>query len=575
MLAGMISAPEYYDPLDYPVRTRLRRNDVLNRMIALGDEGSPVGIKRSVGENAKPQPIGLPKDAGKKLSQRNQPFFVRYMIRQILNNANGAYDALGKSEKARQRTLFEGGLKIVTTMDAEWQSFAQRAANAPYQVAMPTNGRAHPDTSIVSVDTRSGAIRTMLSGKSFREDKLDLATTVHQPGSAFKPFILAAAFEQGVPPSQTYSSSSPFCSPLWDDDDGCVQNAEGAGSGGQVDLWSATENSINVVFAQLILDIGPETVPPVANKMGFTNELPGVAALATGSVDVSPLDMASGYATLANGGVHCVPYTVETILRDGKNLYEHEADCERALQPDIANQISAMLERVPVSGTAASAFSLGWGPWPVAGKTGTANDNVAVWFCGYTRQVATAVWVGSNGQPYSLGSVFGGTVAAPIWRSYMIQVMQGQDAIGFPDPPPPPQSTVPNVLGMTADEAIATLRDAGFNWALRPVDSTKKKDTVATQAPAPGASAELGLSIQLGISTGVAPKEKVPDVVGLTSVAARETLSDAGFEVRTVTKDVRKPEDDGIVLSQSPASGTPAADGSTVTITVGKRSGGG
>ncbi len=220
-----------------------------------------------------------------------------------------------------------------------------------------------------------------------------------------------------------------------------MQNAEGAGSGGQVDLWSATENSINVVFAQLILDVGPETVPPVANKMGFTNELPGVAALATGSVDVSPLDMASGYATLANGGVHCVPYAVETILRDGKNLYEHEADCERALQPDIANLISAMMERVPVSGTAASAFSLGWGPWPVAGKTGTANDNVAVWFCGYTRQVATAVWVGSHGTavPAGVREVFGGTVAAPIWRAYMIQrdARAGRDRLprsASPDP---------------------------------------------------------------------------------------------------------------------------------------------
>ena len=202
----------------------------------------------------------------------------------------------------------------------------------------------------MSVDTSNGAIRTMLSGKNFHEDKLDLATTQHQPGSSFKPYILAAAFEQGVPPSQSYSSSSPFCSPLWQDDDHCVDNAEGAGSGGKVDLWTATEDSINVVFAQLILDIGPETVPPVANKMGITTELPPVAALATGSVGVSPLDMAMGYATLANGGIHCSPYTVETILRDNKELYQHEADCERVLKPEIAHLISAMLERVPPVG---------------------------------------------------------------------------------------------------------------------------------------------------------------------------------------------------------------------------------
>ena len=438
----MIRRPSFYDPLTHPNRTRIRRNDVLNRMIALGEEGDPIGIKRSVGLHPKQQPLELPEGAGEGISQRNQPFFVRYMISQILNNANGSFDSLGKSEKARQRTLFEGGLKIITTLNPKWQNYAQQAADQPYAVYMPNHGSAHPDTSIVSVDTSNGAIRTMLSGKNFHEDKLDLATTQHQPGSSFKPYILAAAFEQGVPPSQSYSSSSPFCSPLWQDEDHCVDNAEGAGTGGKVDLWTATQDSINVVFAQLILDIGPETVPPVANKMGITTELPPVASLATGSVGVSPLDMAVGYATLANGGIHCSPYTVETILRDNKELYQHEADCERVLKPDIAHLITAMLERVPKYGTAASAFS-GWWPWPLAGKTGTANLNTNVWFCGYTRQVATAVWVGSNGTPYSLGSVFGGTVAAPIWRAYMSRVMQGQPALGFPEPRRRPRRRCP------------------------------------------------------------------------------------------------------------------------------------
>ena len=106
----------------------------------------------------------------------------------------------------------------------------------------------------------------MLSGRRFREDELALATDPHPTGSAFKPFVLAAAFEQGVPPSQSYSSASPFCSPLWQDEDHCVSNAEGSGSG-KVDLWTATENSINVVFAQLILDIGPETVADYEAKL--------------------------------------------------------------------------------------------------------------------------------------------------------------------------------------------------------------------------------------------------------------------------------------------------------------------
>jgi membrane peptidoglycan carboxypeptidase len=571
MLAGMIREPGGdYDPFRHPTRTKVRRNEVLVRMAALGPD-SPFGISSERLDRARHTPLGLPKGAGKKISQRNQPFFVKYMIRQILGNADGAYDALGRSEKARQRTLFEGGLKIITTMDPEWQDFAQQAAQAPYAIGLPTNGTAHPDTSIVSVDPSNGAIRTMVSGKNFQEDELDLAATPHPTGSAFKPFVLAAAFEQGVPPTQTYSSASPFCSPLWQDDDHCVFNAEGGSAGGKVDLWTATQDSINVVFAQLILDIGPETVPPVASKMGITVDLPPVASLATGSAEVSPLDMAVGYATLANGGTHCTPYTVQTILREGKTLYEHEANCERVLRPDIAHLITAMLERVPKYGTAAGAFSYGWGPWPVAGKTGTADLNKAVWFCGYTAQLSTAVWVGSNGNPYSLGDVFGGTVAAPIWRAYMVNVMSGLPVEGFPDAPDTESGTVPDVVGFTSDEAIAALQAAGFRATLVDVDSTQPEGTVVAQVPGGGASADLGIAIRLDVSTGSAPDGGVPGVVGMRSTAATTLLEDAGFEVRVRPVPVTDPTENGVVLSQSPGAGTPTPPGSIVTITVGRR----
>jgi membrane peptidoglycan carboxypeptidase len=570
-LAGMIRAPEYYDPLDRPKKALVRRNEVLVRMGALGPE-SPVGITSEREDRAKELPLGLPKGVG-KLTQKKQPFFVRYMIQQVLENANGQFDTLGRSVKARKRTLFEGGLQITTTVDPQWQEFAQQAANQPYRVAMPSNGKAHPDTSIVTVDTNSGAIRTMLSGKTFMEDELALAVDPHPTGSAFKPFVLAAAFEQGVPPTQTYSSASPFCSPLWDDVDNCVENAEGSGSG-KVDLWTATEDSINVVFAQLILDIGPATVPPVAEKMGVTNDLPPVASLATGSAEVSPLDMAVGFATLANGGVHCTPYTVQSIERDGDTLYEHEADCERVLRPDIAHLITAMLERVPASGTAASAF-YGWGTRPVAGKTGTADLNKAVWFCGYTRQLATAVWVGSNGNPYSLGSVFGGSVAAPIWRDYMARAVNGMPVQGFPEPPPPPTATVPNVVGLTKEKAIARLEEAGFNVSIVEVDSLEPEGIVAAQSPAGGATVDLGIAVKIEVSSGKPPKTEVPGTIGMPEDAARAAIEQAGFVVKVVYEQVKDESKVGTVVRQDPPGGTPGAEGSTVTLVVGKKGGGG
>ncbi|MEZ0234272.1 MAG: transglycosylase domain-containing protein [Actinomycetota bacterium] len=566
MLAGIIRSPEDYNPIDHPKRALVRRNEVLVRMGALGPE-SPVGITEEREERAKAQPVKLPEGVG-KLLQKKQPFFVRYMIRQVLENANGQFDSLGRSVKARKRTLFEGGLKITTTFDPTWQEFAQQAANQPYRVFIPSNGKAHPDTSIVTVDTKTGAIRTMLSGKNFMEDELALATDPHPTGSAFKPFVLAAAFEQGVPPTQTYSSASPFCSPLWQDEDGCVSNAEGSGKG-KVDLWTATENSINVVFAQLILDIGPETVPPVASKMGVSNDLPPVASLATGSAEVSPLDMAVGFATMANGGVHCSPYTVETIVRDGDPVFEHEPDCERVLRPDIAHLISAMLQRVPASGTAASAF-YGWGTRPVAGKTGTSDLNKAVWFCGYTRQLATAVWVGSNGNPYSMGSVFGGTVAAPIWRTYMARVVSGMPIEGFPEPPPPPTATVPNVVGLEKEQAIARLEGAGFNVSIVEVDSLEPEGIVAAQSPAGGATVDLGIAVRIEVSSGKPPKTEVPGTIGMGAGVARATLEDAGFVVKIEYDQVEDDSKVGKVIRQEPPGGTPAAEGTTVTIVVGK-----
>ncbi|MEX1263880.1 MAG: transglycosylase domain-containing protein [Actinomycetota bacterium] len=570
-LAGMIKIPEYYDPLDHPHLARVRRNEVLVGMGRLGPD-SPVGITEEREERAKALPLELPKGVG-KLTQKKQPFFVRYMIRQVLENANGQFNTLGRSVQARKRTLFEGGLQITTTVDPEWQGYAQQAADQPYSLSIPSQGKARPDTSIVTVDTKTGAIRTLLSGKNFMRDELALATDPHPTGSAFKPFVLAAAFEQGIPPTQTYSSSSPFCSPLWDDEDHCVENAEGSGSG-NVDLWTATEDSINVVFAQLILDIGPETVPPVASKMGVSYDLPPVASLATGSAEVSPLDMAVGFATLANGGVRCNPYTVETIVRDGDELYKHEADCDRALRPDIAHQITAMLERVPVSGTAASAFSAGWGAWPVAGKTGTADLNKAVWFCGYTRQLATAVWVGSNGNPYSLGSsIFGGSVAAPIWRSYMIRVMQGMSVLDFPEPPPPPIATVPDVVGLPREKAVARLAAAGFNASVVEVDSREPEGVVAAQSPAGGTTTALGTAVRLEVSTGKPPETEVPGTIGLTESAARAALEDAGFVVEVVFEQVKDESKVGKVLRQDPPGATAAAEGSTVTIVVGEAGG--
>ena len=565
-LAGMVRAPEYYDPLDRPKKMLLRRNDVLNRMAALG------WITDERNEKLKARPLRLPKDAG-KLPQKHPPFFVNYLTQQIVENESGEFDSLGRTEKARRRALYEGGLDIHTTLRPDWQRWAQAVAQRPLaRTIYPPPGSPAPDVSIVTVDNRTGAVKMILSGRNYRQDELDLATTGHQPGSAFKPFVLAGAFKVGVPPTQTYSSSSPWCSPAWDDEDHCVSNAEGGGIG-TIDLWSATEHSVNVVFAQLILDVGADVVANIAEEMigmdRATEGLEAVPALATGSVAISPLDMASGYQTIANDGRHCQPFTVETIERDGKVLVAHERSCYQVLKQADARLITAMLEAVPVSGTAADAFGSAWGSWPVAGKTGTAQENTNVWFGGYTKQFTTVVWVGSPGNPYSMGSVFGGSVAAPIWVAYMSEVMRGLPAIGFPDPPKPPEGPVPSVIGLKRKEAISVLSEAGFRVSVEIADSLAPKGQVFSQSPGGGAITPLGTLVTILISTGEPAQITVPQVVGMRGFDARAVPRSLGLTVVTERVQTGNPNQVGYVVSQEPTSQTPVIQGSTVTIVVG------
>jgi membrane peptidoglycan carboxypeptidase len=572
-LAGMIKAPGDYNPILNPRKTLLRRNDVLNRMLGLG------WIASGRAEKLKAKPLVLPKQAGKVLHQ-HPPFFVRYLTEQIIENEGGQFEDLGGTEAVRRRRLYEGGLEIHTTFEPKWQEWAEEVANQPLRVSITPPGNAPaPDVSIATIENDTGAVKVIVSGRDYRHDELDLATTPHQPGSAFKPFVLAGAFKRGISPDATYSSSSPWCSSRWDDEDHCVSNAEGGGYG-SVDLWRATEDSINVVFAQLIFDVGPGLVADITEQMiGMppTEGLPPVASLATGSVGISPIQMASGYQTIANDGRHCQPYTVERIVDgDGDVLLNHEPECTQVIRQGDARLITAMLEAVPKTGTASSAFSSGgWDDSrPVVGKTGTAQLNTNVWFSGYTRQFTTAVWVGSPGNPYSMGSVFGGTVAAPIWVAYMNRIMQGFPKLGFPKPPVAP---VPNVVGMERRDAIKALKKAGFTADVIIEDSTAPKGDVFAQEPGGGTTTLLGTRITLHVSSGVVPTTTIPRVVGMTLVAARSRLQSLGLTVGVMEIETDDPDLVGRVIDQDPNAGAVADVGTRVSLIVAveKTSGGG
>lgn len=574
LLAGMLQAPGTFDPITHPKVATRRRNLVIARMAELE------WISSQKADKAEAAGLGLADDVGAQQLER-PPFIVRYIVGQILENADHEFDAFGRTERARTHTLYQGGLKITTTLNADWQRAAEEAANQPWYVRPSNPGyNQRPDVAIVSVDNANGAIRTLLSGRNYEKDEIRLATAPRQPGSAFKPFTLVAAFEQDVPPGAVFSSKSPFSTPLWNNDCHCVSNAEGAGDAGYLNLWQATAGSVNVVFAQLELSLQGQgaAVADAAVEMGIGDHLVGVPSITLGTEEVSPLEMAGANQTLANDGSHCPPFAVARVVTsEGEPLYRHRLNCEQVIKPEIAHLVTAMLRGVVAGGTGSRAALPGRA---VAGKTGTTQDYSNAWFVGYTAQVSTSVWVGfpfstDSMEPYFGQSVFGGTVAAPIWRNYMLRVMAGLPVQGFPAPPPPENGEIPHVVGSRSSHAQDELADAHFTPRLEKVASIQPMGTVIRQEPNGGALAPLGSLVTIFVSSGQIPQVVVPDVTEHTLGYARAKLVNVGLGVKVVEQVVDDPDKEGQVLAQNPKAGVRVDKASKVTLTVGVLDGGG
>jgi membrane peptidoglycan carboxypeptidase len=563
LLAGMIKGPEIYDPVSNPNEAMARRNVVLEDMLQYGL------ITSAQYQAAARSPIKLSRA---KRSPVKQPLWVNYVTGEFLNDPR-----FGRTYEDRKNLLFRGGLKIYTTVETKWQDSAARAMAASHM-----SGPYQPQQAVVSVVPQTGAIRAMQVGNwPWAQHKYNLVTDPgggRSAGSAFKAFTLATALMQGISPDATYNGNSPKTIPdcggtgaTW-----TVHNAEPGG--GTYTLRSATWASVNAVFAQVINQVGPENVADTARKMGITSSLtPAYCPLTLGASPhgLNPLEMASGYATLANGGVHCQPYSIAKIVGpDGQTLFRQKPRCEQAIPPGVASLETSILQGVLISGTAAGQ---GLGARPAAGKTGTGENFQDAWFVGYVRQLSTAVWTGwAVSDNKSLGpNGFGGTMSAPVWHRFMMAVLAGQPIERFPYAPPPKIRTthVPNVVGKTqlAAEAILTQAKLGMITKMGPSD--QPKGIIFKQTPGGGASAPLGSAVTVWISNGKKPPPKevtVPDVTGKSKQDAMAMLHGAGFHVVVNQADVSDPAQDGIVIMQSPHGGAKAKPGSTVMIVVGK-----
>jgi penicillin-binding protein 1A len=410
MIAGLPQAPSQYNPFLNPKAALQRRNEVLLAMVQQGY------MSQADYEQASRADLGL--DRGRKYETIREPYFFDYVQQQLI-------------DKYGVNTVRSGGLKVYTTIDPALQAAARQA------IAAHWSDPSGPASGLVSIDPSNGHILAMASSSNFSTSEFNLAADAHrQPGSSFKPYVLAAALKEGMDPDRTYySGKSPTTLRLDDATTWTVHNAEGEGSG-TLSVRDATVHSVNVVYAQLDLDVGPENVRKAAYEMGITTRLDAFPAEGIGGLrlGVTPLEQADAYATFADGGVHHTATAIDKVVfPNGDTDDPGEATSSRAFSDGIASEATDILKGVITSGTGTAA-NIGC---PAAGKTGTTDDYTDAWFVGYTPRLSTAVWVGYPNARTSMGSgAFGGTYAAPVWHDYMT-IAHGSYCGDFPKPQNP------------------------------------------------------------------------------------------------------------------------------------------
>lgn len=495
LIAGLPQRPSKLSPYSNPDAAVARRQWVLSKMFEQGY------ITSAEYEAAKVESLAL----GKSPTLDEQgvyaaPYFVAH-VKKLLQDEYGT------------SLVFKGGLTVYTTLDTTMQTYAEQA------VAGVLDRPDDPDCALVAVDPTTGYVKALVGGRNWDVNKFNFATQARrQPGSSFKIFTLVTALEQGMPPTRKLDSSSPATIATggrpWK-----VGNAEGGGGRGYITLQQATVGSVNTAFARLIAEMGAEKVVDTAHRMGIESDIQPFLSITLGSQEVTPIEMASAFGTLAADGVH-YPHTSITKIVDsqGQTIFEYTPAGEQAISHSIAYAATSIMKGVITSGTATRA-NIGR---PAAGKTGTTQDYRDAWFVGYTPQLVCSVWMGFTPERPMRSvhgrRVFGGTFPAPIWHDFMIKALANQPVLDFNPAPAPdytwkkewdiPSETVPSLIGMSQAQAIDALIAAGFkNYQITSTYSnTIAPGLVAEQAPGPGGTANPDKDVvTIAISNGPSP----------------------------------------------------------------------
>jgi penicillin-binding protein 1A len=414
LLAGLPQAPSYYDPLHNPSASLARRDEVFRALRRSGDitEARYRAAVHDRSLHLRPSPAYA----------SGEPYFAGY-VEGLLEQVYGA------------ATVRAGGLRIYTTIRPRLQRAAVHAlSSVVYE-------RGDPAGAIVSVDPATGAIRAMAAvTPSVPGDEFNLVTTAErQAGSTFKPIVLAAAVADGMNPWATRYLSAPFYYPPLD---WRVRTYDGTYAGAET-VAAATLHSDNTVYARLALDVGSEAIAAMAGKLGVRTQLQPTPALALGAGAVTPLDMASVYATLAAGGVYSRPLAIRRVVFPGGKIDQSWGASQRQrVVPDwVAATVTRVLEENMLHGTGVGAHVPGRAD---AGKTGTTDDYADAWFCGYTPSLEATVWIGYPRGEIPMLDVHGAAVSGPTlpataWRLFMESALESSPSTAFAAPLSPAQ----------------------------------------------------------------------------------------------------------------------------------------
>lgn len=407
LLAGLVRAPEIYNPFNDTEKAKSRRNLVLKLMYEQGF------IDKDVYTESLSAPVNLNKSpdfSGSTEENRFAPYFIDFVKQQLYDKKFSDYD------------VFKGGLRIYTTLDVSLQNKAEEAIKTVF----PTDPG--PSYSLLSVDPKNGYIYALIGGKDYSQNKFNIVTQgQRQPGSVFKVPVLMESIRQHMSPNDKYNPNGPLVIDMPSGPDWKVENYGGKTyETNEMTVVDATINSTNVVYAQLMMKVGPANVEKMLGDMGI-KDIGSNPAIALGGLEkgITPLDAVKIFSTLASGGEYREPVCILKITdSEGKVLYEYDVDKNenntRILEGPVAYYVTKILERVITEGTGKGA-NIGR---PAAGKTGTTSDYKDAWFGGYTPELATIVWMGylETSKPMDkIGdrSVTGGSFPADIWREFM------------------------------------------------------------------------------------------------------------------------------------------------------------